>query len=154
MTKTKFFNNTITIPVLISLTVVTLFVLVMPPAYAGHFFDVTPSSTQTGPIGVTQTFTFDANTGSAHWTFRNINGCPFPAADFVTIPKINSAPPSGSTIPVNSGVPGTFECVYTVKNIVGRSQHSENFKITAIFEALPPDTSSCEVDNDQLQAQA
>ena len=111
--------------------------------FASHSVVVTPS-TQTGPIGVTQTYAFDVR-GSGAWqvtgsgtVFSFTFGCPFPVADFIPITKINSAPPSGSTIDVNSGVPGSFDCVYTITNGFGRGSHPVSFSLTAVFQPLPP----------------
>jgi len=129
------------VPVIASILILGLFGV--QEAFASHSVVVTPS-TQTGPIGVTQTYAFDVRGGGSwHVTgpgtiFSNTIGCPFPAADFIPLVKINTPPPSGSTIDVNSGVPGSFDCVYAIRDGFGRGSHNVPFSITAVFQPLPP----------------
>jgi len=150
MTKT-IFKSKMTIPVLMSFTVAILFVLATPPAFAGHSVILLPSSSQTGPVGVTQTYFADIQR-VAGWQVDNTQGCVFPALDVVgPFLKISSAPPSFTNYYIISDTPGTYTCNFSITNGFGRTSHPFGFSITATFLPLPPDTcnddlATCNVD--------
>jgi len=137
MTKT-IFKSKMTIPVLMSFTVAILFVLATPPAFASHSVTLSPSSSQTGPVGVTQTYIANIQ-GVSGWQVDNTQGCVFPALDVVgPFLQISSAPPSFTNYYIISDTPGTYTCNYSITNGFGRGSHPFVFSITATFLPLPP----------------
>jgi hypothetical protein len=141
MTTTKIFKSKITIPILISLTVAILIVPAMPSAFASHVFVITPSSTQIGPVGTSQTFNVNIqNLGGDGFNVGTLQGCPAPATDRVgPFLSVSSDPPSTTEVHINSDTPGTFDCAYNVISQSGRfPPHTSTIRVTAIFQPLPP----------------